>query len=200
MSMKKTIVIGLTGQTGAGKSTVCGFAGKMGIPVINADSIAREIMSAGSECLTRLAEAFGEDILFPDGSLNRKLLAKRAFSSKEKTALLNSVTHPYIIGKTKQRIAELSESGADTVIFDAPQLFESGGNKLCDIIAAVTAPEEVRLRRIMERDGITREEALLRMKAQHSEEFFKENCRYIIDGSLSLEEVEKAARGIFFTA
>ena len=183
MSMKKTIVIGLTGQIGAGKSTVCGFAKKMGIPVINADSIARE-----------------EDILFPDGSLNRKLLAKRAFSSKEKTALLNSVTHPYIIGKTKQRIAELSESGADTVIFDAPQLFESGGNKLCDIIAAVTAPEEVRLRRIMERDGITREEALLRMKAQHSEEFFKENCRYIIDGSLSLEEVEKAARGIFFTA
>lgn len=189
--MEKSIIIGLTGQTGAGKSTVCSLALGKGAAVINADSIAREVVQSGSRCLSQLAAAFGEDIIKSSGELDRRLLAKRAFSDKEKTELLNSITHPYIIRNTKEKAEKLKAQGYSMIIFDAPQLFESGADLICDVIISVTAPEKLRLERIILRDGLSLEEAGLRMKAQHDEEFFREKSDYIIDGSESLDNVKK---------
>ncbi len=186
----KTKFIGLTGQTGAGKSTVSEFAKKMGYKVIDADKVAREVMKSGSECVKRLAEVFGSDIIKDDGSLNRKLLAQRAFSSKENTTILNSITHPAIIARVREYI-DIYAKENDVILFDAPQLFESGGDRICDSIIAVTAPVDVRLQRILFRDGISEKEALMRINAQFGEDFFRANCDHIIDGSRSLEDVER---------
>ena len=191
---QRHIVIGLTGQTGAGKSTVCGFAEKLGAAVVNADCVAREVMQPGSPCLEELAKVFGKDILQEDGSLKRKLLAKRAFSDKEKTELLNSISHPFITARAKAYIEKLKKEGIRIIIYDAPQLFESGGDSLCDKVATVTAPEEVRIQRIMKRDNISRGEAELRNSAQHDEKFFIEHSDYIIDGAREPEKVQESVR------
>ena len=186
----KTKFIGLTGQTGAGKSTVSEFAEKMNCKIINADKVAREVMKKNSECLKRLAEIFGSDIINTDGSLNRKLLAQKAFSSRENTDILNNITHPAIISKVKEYIDMYSKE-SDMIIFDAPQLFESGGDEMCDKIIAVIAPADVRVQRIISRDGISEQEALLRIHAQHDEDFYISKSDYIIDGSQTLESVQK---------
>lgn len=185
----KKIVIGLTGQTGAGKSTVSNAMKKCGCGIIDADKIAREVVEPKTACLKMLTNAFGCDIINKDGSLNRKKLAEKAFSSKENTQLLNEITHPYIVELTKQRIAEYFASGCDIIVFDAPQLFESGSDKLCDIIVSVIASQECRLARIISRDGISREQALSRMKVQLSEEYFKRHSDYIINGEQDINTV-----------
>ena len=194
----KKIFIGLTGQTGAGKSTVCEMAETLPCRVINADKVAREVMEKNSDCLKRLAEIFGSDIIYPDGSCNRKLLAKRAFSSRENTDILNSITHPAIIARVREYI-DIYSKESDIIIFDAPQLFESGGDKICDKIISVIAPAEVRLERIMKRDGISKEEALLRMNAQYDEYFFRAKSDYIIDGSQTVEQVKDCFKKIILS-
>lgn len=185
----KKIVIGLTGQTGAGKSTVSNAMKKCGCGIIDADKIAREAVEPKTACLKMLTNDFGCDIINKDGSLNRKKLAEKAFSSKENTQLLNEITHPYIVELTKQRIAEYFASGCNIVVFDAPQLFESGSDKLCDIIVSVIASQECRLARIISRDGVSREQALSRMKVQLSEEYFKRHSDYIINGEQDINTV-----------
>lgn len=185
----KNIVIGLTGQTGAGKSTVSSIMKKCGCGIIDADKIAREVVEPETACLKMLTNAFGCDIINKDGSLNRKRLAEKAFSSKENTKLLNEITHPHIVELTKRRIAECFANGCEIVVFDAPQLFESGSDKLCDIIISVIASQECRLERIIARDGISKEQALSRMKVQLSEKYFREHSDYIINGEQDINAV-----------
>lgn len=174
-------VIGLTGPTGAGKSTVAAAFAKLGCAVIDADVLARQAVQ-DPECLAALAGAFGADIVAPDGSLDRRLLAKRAFPSPEKTETLNRITHPAVLKETVRRIAELKKSGAAAVVLDAPLLFESGADSLCDTTVAVTAPPESRLRRIMARDGISEETARERMNAQHPNEYYEQRAAHRFDG------------------
>lgn len=192
----KKIVIGLTGQTGAGKSTASNAMKKCGCGIIDADKIAREAVEPKTACLKMLTNAFGCDIINEDGSLNRKKLAEKAFSSKENTQLLNEITHPYIVELTKQRIAEYFASGCNIVVFDAPQLFESGSDKLCDIIVSVIASQECRLARIISRDGISREKALSRMKVQLSEEYFLEHSDYILNGEQNIDNLINDAEAL----
>lgn len=191
-----SIVLGLTGQTGAGKSTVSEFMKNLGCTVISADKIAREATQTGSECLKRLADCFGYDIINNDGSCNRKRLAQKAFSSRKSTDLLNSITHPWILRRTAEYISECKSNGSDIIIFDAPQLFESGGEKMCDIVVSVTAPTEIRLSRIMNRDGINKDEALLRINAQFDESYYTSGADYVIDGSQPLGQVKEQVTGI----
>ncbi len=194
----KTEIIGLTGQTGAGKSTVARFVTALPFKtaVIDADSVAREALAVGSDCLKRLAKLFGYDIINSDGSCNRKLLASRAFSSKEQTQLLNAVTHPWIIERVKEYILLYRSEKCDIILFDAPLLFESGGDSLCHKIIAVTAPDEIRLDRIIRRDGLSESEARLRMNAQHDEAYYSQRADFIIDGSKSPEAVKKQVGNI----
>lgn len=192
----KNIIVGLTGQTGAGKSTVSGAMEKCGCGIINADKIAREIVEPKTDCLKMLTNAFGCDIINKDGSLNRKRLAEKAFSSAENTKLLNEITHPYIVKLTKQRISELFAKGYKIVVFDAPQLFESESDKFCDIIVSVTASQRCRLARIVSRDNISEEQALARMKAQLSEEYFKEHSDYTINGEKDINDVMSEAESL----
>lgn len=183
------IVIGLTGQTGAGKSTVSLMLSDLGCVIINADQVAREALEKNSDCLKRLAELFGYDIIDDDGSCRRRLLAQRAFSSAENKKNLDNTTHPWIIRRTEEYIDTYRQNTDAPIVFDAPLLFESGGDKLCDVIIAVTAPEKLRLERIMRRDGLSYEEAKLRISAQHDDEYYTDRADHVIDGSQSLETV-----------
>lgn len=185
-----SVVVGLTGQTGAGKSTVSEFMKKLSCKIISADAVAREATSAGSECLKRLAEHFGYDIIDKDGNCNRKLLAKKAFSSRENTDILDSITHPWILNRTEEYISHCKADNCGIIVFDAPQLFESGGERLCNCIVAVTAPMKIRLERIIRRDGITEQEAMMRINAQFDEAYYTSRADYIIDGSAEIKQVE----------
>lgn len=174
-------VIGLTGPTGAGKSTVAAAFRELGCAVVDADVLAREAVQ-DPECLEALCREFGSDIMSADGALDRHLLAKRAFSSPERTERLNQITHPAITKESVRRIGELRKGGAKAVILDAPLLFESGADSLCNTTIAVTAPPETRLKRIMRRDGITEEAARERMSVQSPNEFYEKRAGYVFDG------------------
>lgn len=172
IDLEKPFTIGLTGPTGAGKGYVCDKLKKLGFKIVSADEMARKVVEKNSPLLPILAEEFGQDII-ENGELNRKLLAERAFSSKEATAKLNSIMHPAII--------DLCVKEADGLtVFDAPQLFEANAQSLCYKIACVMASKETRLKRIMERDNITKQQALQRMNAQFIDEFFTLNSDFII--------------------
>ncbi|HZK39707.1 MAG TPA: dephospho-CoA kinase, partial [Clostridia bacterium] len=156
----KFLVIGLTGQTGAGKSTLARRLAEEGFPIIDADIAAREIVAVGSPLLNELAEVFGRDIIGSNGSLDRRLLASRAFASKANTKKINRITHPAITTSIKNKIEAAQKNGARAVVIDAAVLLESGLAEECDIIAVVTAPFDIRLERIMQRDGLSEDEAL----------------------------------------
>ena len=183
------IIVGLTGQTGAGKSTVSGFLQESGCNIINADSVAREALSVGSDVLKRLALIFGSDIIDTDGSCRRRLLARRAFSSRENTELLNKITHPWIKARIEEYIEMYKKDNDCVIVIDAPQLFESGCDSVCDKVIAVIAPRSIRMERIIRRDSLSISEAQLRINAQHPQEYYTRKSDFIIDGSLSLEEV-----------
>ncbi len=187
-------IIGITGQTGAGKSTVCGELQKLGFYHIDADLVARELTEKNSPVIPLLCSAFGEDILNPDGSVDRKALARRAFSSKENTLLLNSITHPAVTKRIREIIKEKEAQGCKAVLIDAVALFESGENKLCDFTVSVAAPAEIRLKRITERDNISREDAVLRVNAQQSEAFYRENADFVIENYPPYELSEQIKR------
>lgn len=181
--MKKCRIIGLTGQSGAGKSTASRLLEDNGFTVINADLLVRRIYQSNSPCLKTIAAVFGDDIINPDGTPDRKLLAERAFSSKAQTALLSSIVHPFVTAELLSELKKAAHSGISEVIYDAPQLFESNTDVVCDKIISVVADDSVRLRRICSRDNITTEAALMRMNAQLSEEFFRDNSDYVLENN-----------------
>ena len=191
------MIIGLTGQTGAGKSTVCAYLSSMPFCIIDCDKVAREVTEKGSPVLDRLAAAFGKDIILEDGSLDRALLASRAFETSEKTELLNGITHPAILDAVKAKIAFAT---CQNVILDAPTLFESGADKLCDRIIAVLCDENKRKDRIISRDNLSLEQANKRLMRAKSNEFFTERADAVIynDGTPDelYKNVEKALNQI----
>ncbi|MBQ3329595.1 MAG: threonylcarbamoyl-AMP synthase [Ruminococcus sp.] len=185
-------IIGLTGQTGAGKSEVAKLLKDRGLPIVSADAAARQAVE-DSEVKAMLCAAFG-DVLKADGSLDRRRVAEIAFSAPGRTAVLNAITHPRI---ARIMFEEAERLDGDTVVFDASQLYESGEDAYCDRVIGVLADPGLRLARITERDGITREEAMRRMSAQFSEEFFIANCDDILYNNGSAEELQTSVKELY---
>lgn len=177
-----SIIIGLTGPTGSGKSSASKLCAELGLKLADCDKIARQAVEKGSDGLTAVVNAFGEDILNPDGTLNRKSLAQKAFSSREQTELLNKTIFPFI------REIVLNQTHQGKVLLDAPTLFESGINEICYKTVAVLSNKKNRLERIIQRDNLTEEEALLRMSAGKNDDFYLKNADYIIYNNDSQEE------------
>lgn len=169
-----SIIVGLTGPTGAGKSSAATLCKSLGIKHIDCDIIARKATEKGEEGLLAVVKAFGDDILNNDGTLNRKALAEKAFKDKDSTALLNQTLLPII---KKMVMAEIKD---DNVLLDAPTLFESGVSEICSKTVAVLSDKDLRLKRILARDNITTEQALLRINAGKSDDFYKEKCDFVI--------------------
>lgn len=197
MSNKNYNLYGLTGPTGAGKSYVGKLFSDHGFAVVDADKIAHEALR-DTECIKELCKAFSERILNPDGSVNRPVLGTIAFSCKENTKALNSITHPVITRLCLEAFEDLSSQGYNNIIFDAPTLIESGMDSMCKKVICVLSPENLRLERILKRDGITEEKAMERISAQHHDDFYKEKSQYIIindkDENALAERTEKVIK------
>lgn len=172
IDLEQPFLLGLTGQTGAGKGFVGEYLKSIGFNVLDTDVYARRVCKKNSPILSVLAAEFGKDIIV-NGELDRALLAKRAFLNKQNTERLNSIMHPAIIALCKKE-------AVFPAVLDAPLLFECGANELCFKTIAVLAPEKTRIERVMRRDGITAQQALLRMSAQKNEEFYKSNSDFTV--------------------
>lgn len=180
-------IIGLTGQSGAGKTTVSAVFRRNGFAVIDADVISREVVQKSSPCLGELAEVFGNEIITDDGELDRKKLANIAFSDKEKLRQLDGICYPYIIFRIIKKIEELAAEGEKLILLDAPTLFEANADDLCDLIISVTADRDIRAKRITERDNITAEAAEKRFDSQYSEHFFVSHSDFVIKNNKSTD-------------
>lgn len=191
--MKNYKLIGLTGQSGAGKSTVAQTFLDLGAEVISADEIVSKLYSENSPCVKTISSCFGSDVLKNDGTPDRKKLAELAFSSAENTALLGKIVHPFVTAQLFERLR--GKSG--TVIYDAPQLFESGADVICDAVIAVVAKEDIRKKRVMQRDCLTEAQAESRLKAQLSEDFFRVTADYVIENNGDRNELRDMAKYLF---
>lgn len=185
-------IIGLTGLTGAGKSTVAEMLRQMGAHIVSADAAARAAV-CDSEVRAALCSAFG-DVLRPDGGLDRGLVAARAFATPEGRDMLNAITHPRIISLM---LDETRSTGGDVVVWDASQLFEAGADVYCDVIVSVFAGRERRVSRLMQRDGLSQEEIELRMSAQLSEDFFRRYSDVAIENNGDTQSLLDEVRRVY---
>ena len=178
--MKDIFVVGLTGPTGAGKTTVAKKLRARGISTINADEVSRRVTQEDAHALKELVCGFGTTILNDDGTLNRKRLAHIAFSDAEQNRKLTDILHPLIMMETRRQLRRLALAGAKIAILDAALLFESNAYLLCDTTVAVLADDETRMVRIMERDKLNRQEAMERINAQNPLNFYRTHANHII--------------------
>ncbi|MBE6031707.1 MAG: dephospho-CoA kinase [Clostridiales bacterium] len=187
-------IIGLTGGIGAGKSTVSEYLKEQGLPIVDADRISRDLTADGAPLLDLLAEAFGPEILLPGKVLDRKGLARIAFASEEGKELLNRITHKAINEKILEELHALEASGTELAFLDAPLLFEAGLDQYTHQVWLVDASEEVRLARVMARDGLSEEEILDRMARQMSGEEKRARSHRILDNSGDLDALHEQIR------
>lgn len=181
-------VVGLTGQSGSGKTVVGERLAQMGCAVINADEVSRAVTSDGSECNRRLRELF-PDCISEELVLDRRRLGAQVFADKEKLDLLNKTVFPYINACIIDEIARLEAGSVKLAVLDAPTLFEAGADVLCDMIVSVVADDALRTKRISERDGICAEQIADRFSSQKSKEFFIRRSDEIIENNGTLEQL-----------
>ncbi|MEU5522147.1 dephospho-CoA kinase [Streptomyces sp. NPDC047860] len=188
------LTVGLTGGIGAGKSEVSRLLVECGAVLIDADHIAREVVAPGTPGLAAVVDAFGEDILTADGSLDRQKLGSIVFADPEKLALLNSIVHPLVGARSR----ELEEAAPDdaVVVHDVPLLTENGLAPLYDLVIVVDASPETQLERLVSKRGMTEEDARARMAAQANREQRRAIADIIIDNDGTLDELEQRVKDV----
>ncbi|MBQ4087812.1 MAG: dephospho-CoA kinase [Clostridia bacterium] len=188
------IILGLTGQSGAGKSTVGKIMEQKGACVIDCDKLARLVVEPGKPALSEIREAFGSEVINPDGTMNRAKVASIVFHDENARHILNRITHKYIEEETDRIINTCPNR---VVVIDAPVLFESEIYKKCEKTVCVLADCETRILRIMNRDGLTREKAEERIFAQRDDDYFIEKCDFVIYNNGDGSNLEPAVASVF---
>ncbi len=188
-------VIGLCGGSGSGKSTVASMFSAYGIPSVNADAVYHAIVSQDGACLSELRRAFGEQIV-KDGALDRKAMANIVFAdgAENKRHLLESITHRYVLQEIRNMLAEYAQAGICAALVDAPLLFESGFDKECTACMCVVADTDVRVQRLIARDGITEEQARRRIEAQISNKELLDRCAFSVNNSADMDQTREQVR------
>ena len=187
------ITLGITGRSGCGKSTVTAVFAAQGVPLADADQISREILLPGLPLLPALAERFGADILNADGTLDRRLLADRAFASPEGKAALDRLTHPEIVRRIRAAKQAAQAAGAPLFVLDGAVIVGTAAQAECDRLCVVTAPFETSVARIVARDGIAPEMAARRLNAQTPEAVLTAQADYILHNDAGLDALQEAA-------
>lgn len=184
------MILGITGSSGAGKSTVCEILEeKYNMKIINADKIARELSKKGTRYIADIIEKFGKNIVDENGDLKRKKLAEIIYSDPVKREELNSCTFKYIKEEIEKQIRQTEEN--KDIAIDAPLLFESGLDKICDKVIGVVSKKELQLDRIVARDNVDYDHANMRLDAQQDDEFYRKNCDMIIENNYDIENIER---------
>ena len=190
-------IIGITGGTGAGKTTALDAVRQMGGIVIDCDEVYHDLLSGSREMMGQLYECFPG--AFTEGKFDRKALGRIVFSDENALKKLNEITHKFVGMEVDRILEDYASSGGQLAAIDAIALIESGMAEKCDACVCITAPKDVRAKRIMARENIPYEYALMRIEAQKSDDFFIKNCDYVLenDGSLSKEEFADRCREVF---
>jgi dephospho-CoA kinase len=192
------IIAGLTGGIATGKSTVSSILRKAGAVLIDADAIARDVVKKDLPAWHEIVRIFGKEVLLPDGEIDRTRLGGIIFRDSSKKETLNKIVHPHVIQKVAELIEEIGEKATDyIVILDVPLLIEAGMDKGLEEVILVYTPEQIQIKRLIERDGISDEDALLRVRSQMPIEKKREFATFIIDNSGPIEATKKRALEVF---
>lgn len=184
------MLIGLTGGIATGKSTVSRMLLTLGETVIDSDQIARQVVEPGELAYLKIVQHFGEHILHEDRTINRKALGAIVFTHPEERKVLEEITHPIILDEMQRQAKIALSAGAPRVFFDVPLLIEIGMHKQVDKVVVVYTDETTQLYRLMERDGLSREEALKRMRAQMPIDEKVKYADYILENNGTISELE----------
>ena len=171
-------VIGITGPSGAGKTTALSLLREKGAFVLDCDAVYHELLERDATLLGAIEQAFPGTV--KDGALDRKTLGTVVFSDPDALETLNGITHRFVSEEIGRRLSDFATAGGTLAALDAVELIASGLGEICDLTIGVLADEELRVRRIMARDGIGREAALLRVRAQKPEEYYRQNCGAVV--------------------
>lgn len=187
-------IIGVTGSSGAGKDTLCEILeNKYNAEIVDADKIARELSKKGTMYLQSIVESFGSGIVDRKGELNRKKLSSIIYEDDKKREELNKLTFIYVVDEIKKRINKIKKK---IIVVNAPLLFESNLDQVCDFVIAIIAERKVQIERIMKRDNIQEDEAEKRLNMQNTDEFYIENADYIIHNKGDIKDIEKQLKDI----
>lgn len=190
-------IIGITGGSGAGKTSALRTLASLGALVVDCDAVYHELLSRDAALIRALENRF--EGVVSGGVLDRRALGRIVFADSAALSDLNAIAHRYVADEVVRRLKEWEASGGQLAAIEAIALIESGLGALCGIVVGVTAPMDIRARRIMARDGVSCDEARLRINAQKPDEYFYENCDYVLQNDfMTGEEFEKECR-IFFT-
>lgn len=187
-------IFGITGPTGAGKSTVSAMFRELGADVFDADAISRIATAKGTPCLRELTDAFGTDILLESGELNRKKLGSIVFSDKQQLQILNAIVHRYIRDYITERVRL---SPLKICAIDGAVLIGSSIENMCRFMVSVIADEDIRLNRIISRDSLKSTDAKKRMNSQPGADFYAKHSKYVIKNNGDTEELRSAVTDIF---
>lgn len=189
------MVIGITGSSGAGKSTICEILKKeYNVKIINADKIAKQLSNKGTNYIKDIIENFGDDIVDEKGELKRRKLADIIYTNPKKRNELNNCTFKYIRKEIEEEIKKIGKS--ETIIIDAPLLFECKLDKLCDIVIGVVSEKILQIERIIARDNIDCRHAENRLQAQEGNDFYIKKCDIVIENNNDIQDMEKKVRKI----
>ena len=190
------MVIGITGSSGSGKSTICKMLKKeYKVKIINADKVAKKLSRKGTNYIIDIIDKFGKDIVDEEGELRRKRLAEIIYTDPEKRKELNNCTFKYIKKEIEKQVIK-EESSDNTVIIDAPLLFECELDKLCNSVVGIISKREMQIERIVARDNVDYEIAEKRLNAQETNEFYIEKCDEIIENNNDIFAIEKSVEEI----
>ena len=178
---KRNLIIGITGGTGCGKTTLLNLIAEKGGLILDCDAIYHELLKTDQEMLAAIESRFPGVV--EDGRLNRKKLGAIVFADEQALLDLNAITHASV----KKEVLRRLESKPSLAAIDAIGLFEGGLGELCDVTVAVTAPVEDRVKRLMKRDGIPESYARARIEAQHGEDWFRQRCDYVLSNDIGLD-------------
>lgn len=181
--------LGVTGGIGSGKSTVCRILEELGARLFEADSAAKRILREDPDVRREIIAAFGEESYRPDGEVNRGYLAEHVFGSDERVEEINRIVHPRVFEAFEQARGRAEEEGVELLVHEAALIFEAGGDRHLDAVLVVDAPEEERIRRVMERDEVTANEVRARMRHQLPAEEKRRRADYVIENAGPLEEL-----------
>lgn len=176
-------IIGITGPTGAGKTTALQAIARLGGAIIDCDAVYHVLLEQNEPMRRELTARFGTSILGGEGKIDRKALGSAVFQDEKALQALNAITHRYVKREVAARIETARLEGLPAVAIDAIALIESGVGKLCDTVVGIIAPADTRIRRIMAREGISEEYARLRVSAQRDEAYFRANCTYVLENN-----------------
>lgn len=189
-------LIGLTGGIATGKSTVSEILRELGAAVIDADAVAHEVTGPGTEAVRQIAREMGEEFV-RGGELDRSRLAERVFSDRDLRERLNSIVHPRVRRLMAERVVACAQSGAAVVVLDVPLLLEARERYAVDAVWLVYAPETVQIARLMARNGLSRDQALLRIRSQLPIEEKRRLADVVIDNTGDIKELRREVEALY---